>query len=96
MYSILGQQLSFKRKHCGVVPVHGPWSRISKTSNLKLKEKLTHEIFRMEKRFKIVNMFSDHRRRSREERNGFVKADVIVYIYLWDFFALARVAGTWK
>ena len=39
MYSILGQQLSFKRKHggVGVVPIHGPWSRISKTLHLKLK-----------------------------------------------------------
>ena len=27
LYSILGQQLSFKRNHGGVVPIHGPWSR---------------------------------------------------------------------
>ena len=73
MYNILGQQLSFKRKHSGVVPVHGPWSRISKTSHLKLKR----EVSRTGKRFKIPIMFSGCRRRSREERNGFVKADVV-------------------
>ena len=71
----MGQQLSFKRKHCGVAPVHGPWSRISKTSHLKLKR----EVSRTEKRFKIAIMFSGRRRRSREERNGFVKADVVMY-----------------
>ena len=67
------KQLSFKRKHRGVVPVHGPWSRISKTSHQKLKR----EVSRMEKRFKIAIMFSGRRRRSREERNGFVKADFV-------------------
>ena len=77
MYRILDQQLSFKRKHRGVVPVHCPWSRISKTSHLKLKEKLKREIFPTDKRFKIANMFSGRRRRSSEERNGFVKADVV-------------------
>ena len=48
MYSILGQQLSFKRKHggVGVVPIHGPWSRISKTLHLKLKR----EVSRIEKK----------------------------------------------
>ena len=56
-----------------VVPVHGSLSRISKTSHQKLKR----EVSRMEKRFKIAIMFSGRRRRSREERNGFVKADVI-------------------
>ena len=71
----MGQQLSFKRKHRGVAPVHGLWSRISKTSHQKLKR----EVSRMEKRFKIAIMFSGRRRRSREERNGFVKADVIKY-----------------
>ena len=49
------------------------WSRISKTSHQKLKR----EVSRMEKRFKIAVIFSSRRRRSREERNGFVKADVI-------------------
>ena len=73
MYSILGQQLSFKRKQRGVVPVHGPWSRISETSHFKLKR----EVSRTEKRFKIAIMFSGRRRRSREERNRFVKADVV-------------------
>ena len=73
LHSILGQQLSFKRKHRGVVPVHGPWSRISKTSHLKLKR----EVSETKKRFKIAIMFSGRRRRSREERNGFVKADVV-------------------
>ena len=49
------KQLSFKRKHRGVVPVHGPWSRISKTSHLKLKR----EDSRTEKRFKNAIMFSE-------------------------------------
>ena len=40
------KQLSFKRKHRGVVSVHGPWSRISKTSHLKLKR----EVSRTEKK----------------------------------------------
>ena len=70
---ILGQQLSFKRKHRGVLPVQGPWSGITKTSHLKLKR----EVSRTERRFKIAIMFSGRRRRSREERNGFVKADVV-------------------
>ena len=34
-----------KRKHRGVVPVHGPWSRILKNLHLKLK----HEVSQMEK-----------------------------------------------
>ena len=46
LYSILGQQLSFKRKHRGVVPIDGPWSRKSKTSHLKLKR----EVCRTEKK----------------------------------------------
>ena len=33
--------------------------------------------FGRKKRFKIVIMFSGRRRRSREERNGFVKVDVV-------------------
>ena len=69
----MGQQLSFKRKHRGVVPVHGPWSLTSKTSHQKLKR----EVSWMGKRFKIAIMFSGRRRRSIEERNGFVKVDVI-------------------
>ena len=40
-YSILGQQLSSKRKHRGVAPIHGPWSRTSKTSHLKLKREVS-------------------------------------------------------
>ena len=35
----MGQQLSFKRKHLGVVPIHGPWPSISggkKGSRLRL------------------------------------------------------------
>ena len=67
--SPLGQQLSFKCKHHGVVPVHGPWSRISKTSQLKLKR----EVSQTGKRFKIAIMFSGRQQHSREERNGFVK-----------------------
>ena len=59
----MGQQLSFKRKHRGVVPIHGPWSSISKTSRLKLKR----EVSRTEKRFKIAIMFLGRRRRSKEE-----------------------------
>ena len=69
----MGQQLSFKRKHRGVVPVHGPWSLTSKTSHQKLKR----EVSWMGKRFKIAIRFSGRRRRSIEERNGFVKVDVI-------------------
>ena len=45
----------------------------------------------MEKKFKIAIMFSGRRRRSRQERNRLVKADVtqvIVYMYFRDFFAL--------
>ena len=50
----MGQQLSFKRKHRGVVLIHGPWSLISKTSRLKLKR----EVSRTEKkRFNIAIMF---------------------------------------
>ena len=67
-----------KCKHRGVVPVHGPWSRISKTSHLKLK----HEVSRMEKRFKIAIMFSGCWLRSREERSGFVKADVAKKVFV--------------
>ena len=33
----MGQQLSFKGKQRGAVPIDGPWSRMSKTSHLKLK-----------------------------------------------------------
>ena len=78
---MLGQQLSFKRKHRGVVSVHGPWSRISKTSHLKLKRGVS----RTGKRFKVAIMFSGRRQRSREERNGFVKADHQVSIRLHVF-----------
>ena len=46
-----------------VVFVPNSRSRVSKVS-------------RTEERFKIAIMFSAGRRRSREERNGFVKADV--------------------
>ena len=60
----MGQQLSFKRKHRGVVLIHGPWSLISKISCLKLKR----EVSRTEKkRFKIAIMVLGRRRRSREE-----------------------------
>ena len=55
-FSNLGQQLSFKRKHRGVAPIHGPWSRISKTSHLKLVKSLGRK-----KRFKIAIMFSGRR-----------------------------------
>ena len=47
--------------------------RVSKTS----RQKLNREISRTEKRFKIAITFLGHRRRPREERNGFVKADVV-------------------
>ena len=59
----MGQQLSFKRKHRGVVLIHGPWSLTSKTSRLKLKR----EVSRTEKRFNIAIMFLGRRRRSREK-----------------------------
>ena len=71
-YSILGRQLSFKRERCGVVPVQGPRSRISKTSHLKLKREVSDE-----KKIQDFDYVSDRRRRSREARNGFVKADVV-------------------
>ena len=61
------KQLSFKRKHRGVVPVHGPWSRISKTSHLKLKR----EDSRTKKKVQECDYVFG------EERNGFVKADVV-------------------
>ena len=62
----MGQQLSFKHKHRGVVLIHGPWSLISKTSRLKLHVK--REVSQTEKkRFKIAIMFLGRRRRSREE-----------------------------
>ena len=47
--------------------------RVSKTS----RQKLNREISRTEKRFKIAITFLGRRRRPREERNGFVKADVV-------------------
>ena len=37
----------------------------------------------MEKRFEIAIMFSGRHRHSREERNGFVKADVIKYVFVF-------------
>ena len=46
-----------------VLPIHGHWSRISKTSRLKLKR----EVSRTQKKFKIAIMFLGRRRRSREE-----------------------------
>ena len=71
----MGLQLPFKRKHCGVVPVQGPWSRISKTSLLKMKR----EVSQTEKRFKIaiicfwvVDIVLE-----KKVLNGFVKADVV-------------------
>ena len=73
----MGQQLSFKRKRGGGVPIHGPWSRISQTLHLKLKR----EVSRTEKRFKIA-IFSGRRRRSREERSGFMNADVVKKVFL--------------
>ena len=39
--------------------------------------RLTCEVSRTEKRFKIAIKFSGRRRRSREERNGFLKADIV-------------------
>ena len=82
----MGRQLSFKREHCGVVPVQGPRSRISKTSHLKLKREVSDG-----KKVQDFDYVSDRRRRSREARNGFVKADVVkkvfVYMYLRDCFA---------
>ena len=70
----LGQQLSFKRKHRGVVLIQGPWSLISKTSWLKLKR----EVSRTEKKgsrlrlcFWVVDDVLE-----KKVLNGFVKADV--------------------
>ena len=61
--------------------------RVSKTPCLKLK----CEVSWTQKGSLIAIMLSAHRRGSRKERNGFVKAkakQVIVYKYLQDFFAL--------
>ena len=46
----MGQQLPFKRKHRGVVPIHGPWHVYRKTLRLNLKR----EVSQTEKRFKIA------------------------------------------
>ena len=60
----MGQQLPFKRKHRGIVTIHGPWSRISKTSRLNLKG----EVSRTEKKVQDCDyMFLGRRQRSREE-----------------------------
>ena len=71
----MGQQLPFKRKHHGVVTIHGPWSRISKTSRLKLKR----ELGLSKKRFKIAIICFWVVDNVLEEKvlNGFVKADVV-------------------
>ena len=59
-----GQRLPFKRKHRGVVTIHCPWSRISKTSRLNLKR----EVSRTEKKVQDCDyMFLGRRQRSREE-----------------------------
>ena len=70
----MGQQLPFKRKHRGVVPIQGPWSHTSKTWLLKLK----HEVSRTEKRFKIVIIcfWVVDIVLEKKVLNGFVKADV--------------------
>ena len=47
---------------------------ISKTSHQKLKREVSRT---GKKRFKIAIMFSGRNRRSREERNGFVKAHIV-------------------
>ena len=70
----MGQQLSFKRKHRGVVLIYRPWSLISKTSRLKLDR----EVSRTEKKgsrlrlcFWVVDDVLE-----KKVLNGFVKADV--------------------
>ena len=73
----------------GVVPIHGPWSSISKTSRLELKR----EVSQTEKRFKIAIMFLGRRRRSRGESPEWIcesrcRQVVFVYMYLRDFLAL--------
>ena len=76
-----GQQLLFKRKYCRVVPIHN-----------HLYWNLKREVSRSDKEFKIVIIFPRCSREDiacsrpstiwtpgtgyREERNGFVKADV--------------------
>ena len=47
--------------------------RVSKTS----RQKLNREISRTEKRFKTAITFLGRRRRPREEKNGFLKANVV-------------------
>ena len=72
------QQRPFKRKHCGVVgvvPIHSPWSHVSKTSRLKLKR----EVSRTEKRFNIaiICFWVVDNVLEKKVLNGFVKADVV-------------------
>ena len=71
----MGQQLSFKRKHRGVVIIRGPWSLISKTSRLNLKR----EVSWTEKRFKIaiICFWVVDNVLEKKVLNGFVKADVV-------------------
>ena len=71
----MGQQLPFKRKHRGVVTIHGPWSRISKTSRLNLKS----EVSRTKKRFKIaiICFWVVDNVLEKKVLNRFVKADVV-------------------
>ena len=64
----------------------------SSQSLVRYIENFAPKVSQTEKRFKIAFMFSGRRPRFKEERNVFVKADVVkyvfVYMYLWDFFAL--------
>ena len=71
----MDQQLPFKRKQRGVVTIHGPWSRISKTSRLNLKR----EVSRTEKRFKtaIICFWVVDNVLEKKVLNRFVKADVV-------------------
>ena len=69
------QQLSFKRKHRGVVLIHGPWSRISKTSRLKLKREVSRtgkKGSRLRLCFWVVDDVLE-----KKVLNGFVQADVV-------------------
>ena len=64
---------------------------------LRVYLQLKCEVSWTEKRFKSAIMFSSRQKCSREERNGFVKAYVkqlIIFMYLPDFFALNSLATT--
>ena len=79
LYSILGQQLLFKRKHRCVVPIHGHVYR-----------KLKREVFRTEKGLKIAitSTFSRRRWRSRARKEWICERRCQVTVRLHVFAGL--------